>query len=369
MDDLNKDELELWLKKRMQPASPDLIGSQVDKLRAASEADQAARQDRLMAGLLESSAQIGSYGGSYNKPNTQGLLASADENRKAANAARGEVTAYADDFQNTRSKAITDYLTEKRNEQQRKSDFEAKMKEKEEERKWREEDRAEQRKWQEQQNDLNRSASGQRAMTMSGLANARYQDRLDEKMSALHVPGYGEANTPDDAKQLKAAVELKQNFDRKLTEMIALRESKGSEVLDREAVQRGQQLSKDLLLLYKDMAKLGVLSQSDEAILNAIIPSDPLEWNASQLAGQDPTMHRLKKFKADSEADFQSRLATRLKNYKSKAVVDTPADSDGGTAYAQTSGKKVTAKQYSPSRNQTRITYSDGTTEVVDGKQ
>ena len=31
--------------------------------------------------------------------------------------------------------------------------------------------------------------------------------------------------------------------------------------------------------------------------------------------------------------------------------------------------KKPVRKQYSPSRNQTKITYSDGSTEVVEGRQ
>lgn len=35
----------------------------------------------------------------------------------------------------------------------------------------------------------------------------------------------------------------------------------------------------------------------------------------------------------------------------------------------QGAGKTVTRKQYSPSRNQTKITYSDGSTELVEGKQ
>src|SRR5690606_37773603 len=101
---------------------------------------------------------------------------------------------------------------------------------------------------------------------------------------------YGVALTKDDAKKLKDAGEKKASFDRKLGEMIALREKYGGDVLNREAVARGKQLSKDLLLAYKDLSKLGVLSQSGEAILNAIIPEDPLNFNLSGLVGQDPTM-------------------------------------------------------------------------------
>lgn len=45
-----------------------------------------------------------------------------------------------------------------------------------------------------------------------------------------------------------------------------------------------------------------------------------------------------------------------------------PPPSRGGSS-GGAGGKTVTRKQYSPSRNQTRITYSDGSTEVVEGRQ
>lgn len=125
---------------------------------------------------------------------------------------------------------------------------------------------------------------------------------------------FGLARTADDAKKIKEAGELKANFDRKLDEMIQLRKDYGGELYNREAVGRGKQLSKDLLLLYKDMAKLGVLSVSDEAILNEIIPSDPLQYNVSGLVGQDPTMVKLEKFKSDANKDFETRLQNRLKD-------------------------------------------------------
>lgn len=123
---------------------------------------------------------------------------------------------------------------------------------------------------------------------------------------------YGEARTRDDAKQIKAGAEMKEKFDRQLKELIELRKDKGVEYFDREAVTRGKQLSKDLLLTYKDMAKLGVLSQSDEKILNAIIPDDPL--GQDMILGQDPILYKLEKFQGDANADFDSRLNNRLLN-------------------------------------------------------
>lgn len=125
---------------------------------------------------------------------------------------------------------------------------------------------------------------------------------------------YGTARTEDDAKQLKGAAETKSKFDAQLQELIALRKDKGVEYLDRESIARAKQLSRDLLLGYKDLAKLGVLSQSDENILNDIIPNDPLgqDW----VPGQDPTLHKLQKFQGDVNRDFDSRLNQRLRDPK-----------------------------------------------------
>lgn len=140
--------------------------------------------------------------------------------------------------------------------------------------------------------------------------NSNKEDRAEDKQRELMTP-YGEANTKDDAKKLKDAHEMKSNFDNKIDQLIALRKDKGVEFLDREAVARGKQLSKDLLLQYKDMAKLGVLSVSDEKILNAIIPPDPtaMDW----VPGQDSILSNLESFKADSDKDFATRVKTRTK--------------------------------------------------------
>lgn len=135
-------------------------------------------------------------------------------------------------------------------------------------------------------------------------------DREYEKNQLLQTP-FGLANTQDDAKQLKEAYESKRNFDNKIQELIDLRTKYGGEMMNREAVSRGKQLSKDLLLEYKNMAKLGVLSKSDEDIINAIIPADPLGF--SLIPGQDPIMNNLKKFKEDSDKDFSTRVQTRTR--------------------------------------------------------
>jgi hypothetical protein len=144
---------------------------------------------------------------------------------------------------------------------------------------------------------------------------------------------YGLARTKDDAKKLKDAQELKGAFDSKLTEMIDLRKKHGGgEIWNREDVSRGKQLATDTLLLYKDLAKLGVLSKSDEKLLNKVIPEDPLAYSFAP--GQDPILSNLEKFKAGAEKDFETRLNTRLRNpslAKIPAQPETKLGKDGKT--------------------------------------
>lgn len=137
---------------------------------------------------------------------------------------------------------------------------------------------------------------------------------LDRPSSDLEVPGIGVALNREDAKIMKDAVEQKAKFDRQLGEMIELRKKYGAEVANRSAVRRGKQLSKDLLLTYKNLAKLGVLSKSDEDIINAIIPSDPLEFNVSGLFGQDPTLVQLESLRNDVEQDFLTTVRNRMRD-------------------------------------------------------
>lgn len=177
----------------------------------------------------------------------------------------------------------------------------------------------------------------------------RDKERREQEAQDAFMTPEGPARTTDDAKKIKEGIEAKKEFDRKLDEMISLREKHGGgAILNREDVGRGKQLSKDLLLAYKDMAKLGVLSQADEAILNAIIPADPLQFNSplDVVQGQDPTLHRLKKFRDDAQADFGTRLQTRLKNPPKPQ-------------------KKIVKTQTNQKTGQKRVIYDDGTAEIV----
>jgi hypothetical protein len=226
-----------------------------------------------------------------------------------------------------------------------------------------------QKRYEFQEKQLDRKDNREDRMAMLGIRredqNLARQDRLErqdaalaEKQQGLKTP-FGLANTVDDAKQLKEAHESKKNFDNKIQEMIALREKHGGgAIMNREDVARGKQLSKDLLLEYKNMAKLGVLSKSDEDIINAIIPEDPLQYNGPiGLVGQDPTLHRLKKFKEDSDKDFSTRVATRTRD----------GENNPALAEMKNKGKKVVRQMVSRSTGKTKLVYDDGTEEIVNG--
>lgn len=166
-----------------------------------------------------------------------------------------------------------------------------------------------------EQKKLDRQEAREERRFQSGI-------KMDEKMEQLKTP-YGVAITPDDAKQLKGAYELKKSFDNKIDQMIALRKKHdGGATLNRDDVGRGKQLSKDLLLAYKELAKLGVLSVADENILNTIIPEDPLAYNSpvAAIQGQDPILHKMEKFKEDSNTDFDTRVQTRTRSGKPEPV-------------------------------------------------
>lgn len=151
--------------------------------------------------------------------------------------------------------------------------------------------------------------------------------RQEEDLRGREVPGMGTALTKGDASTLKDAAEMKSNFDLQIDEMLALRKKhNGGAIFAREDVARGQQLSKQLLLSYKNLAKLGVLSAADESIINAIIPADPLAYSAAGLLGGDPISHKLRKFKSDSDAQFKKSQEMRLQKKQEAPVGD---DYDG----------------------------------------
>lgn len=148
-----------------------------------------------------------------------------------------------------------------------------------------------------------------------------YQTRSDartekkqERAEKLETP-LGQAKTEQDAKDIKDATASYHNLKQGLQKMEDLRNKYGSEFLNRSAVAEGKNLSTDLLLEYKQLAKLGVLSKSDTDLLNKLIPEDPLqfEWTGS-------TMKKLK--------TLSDTIDGKLKNFADSKAVDSRKATD-----------------------------------------
>jgi hypothetical protein len=138
--------------------------------------------------------------------------------------------------------------------------------------------------------------------------------KTNEKNQSKFVPGVGMAFTESDAKKLKSASIQKDKFNRQLDEMIAIRLKNDGGTFNQIDVARGRQLSKDLLLTYKNIAKLGVLSAADEKIINAIIAADPTEYVLNPLAiGTDPILNNMYQLRRNVDDEYYSNIDMRLK--------------------------------------------------------
>lgn len=185
------------------------------------------------------------------------------------------------------------------------------------------------------------------------IQNDLRQQRLDEKKQGLETP-FGMANTEQDAKVLKDAWESKSKLDDQIKELIGLREKFGGEYWNSDATARAKQLSNDILLNYKNLAKLGVLSQSDENIINEIVPKDPLQFSPmAALRGNDPILTKLKGFQSDTAKDFENRVATRTR---------------AGIQSAAKPKKEIAKTQTNQITGEKRIVYTDGSTEIIPSK-
>lgn len=165
------------------------------------------------------------------------------------------------------------------------------------------------------QQEINKAKSEGDPYGLKAMAALEARRSAEQKNLDVATP-YGKANTSEDAKEIKQATEAKKKFDRMLDEMIQIRErNKGGSITNFSDIKRGKQLSKKALLEMKNMAKLGVLSKSDEDIVDAIIP-DPTGIEDTSFVSnkaQDTVLQRLKALKNDTSNDFQTTLETRLR--------------------------------------------------------
>lgn len=132
------------------------------------------------------------------------------------------------------------------------------------------------------------------------------------------------ASTSEDAKEIKTALANKSVIERGVDQMIELRKKHpNGTITDREDIARGQQLSVQALLKYKNLAQLGVLSKTDIELIDRLFPQNPLEVNPSAIVGQDPTMAKLKQLKQNLHTDFNMFLETKGLNGLSDPVDPT----------------------------------------------
>lgn len=101
-------------------------------------------------------------------------------------------------------------------------------------------------------------------------------DKAKGQSEDLWTP-LGQAKTKNDAKLIKDAHASYLDSKMGVQELIDLRKKKGAEFLDRESVAKGKMAAANLLLQYKTLVKLGVLSKDDYRLLDRIVPQDPLQ--------------------------------------------------------------------------------------------
>ena len=188
--------------------------------------------------------------------------------------------------------------------------------------------------------------------------------KREEKELALAVPGYERTGEvlpkPEDVSKFRSATASAEQLGNKLGRLRELVKKVGSFEYGGEDGQEMESLATEIQLLSKneDMYKLGVLTGPDMSLLTKIT-ADPT--SLSSLFTRNPT--RLKQI--DSQiSSIKDKLASSAKSmgYREPSGM-THTDEQSGA------GKIVAKRQYSASRNQTKLVYSDGSEVILDGKQ
>jgi hypothetical protein len=130
------------------------------------------------------------------------------------------------------------------------------------------------------------------AMAMQKLASeiAENKAKSANLNADKYVPGLQQyALTADAAKTLKEATKARNDVMDGVSKLKNMRAQYGSEFLNRNVVGRAKVIATDMLLKYKNIAQLGVMSDSDKELLDQLIPKDPtqFEWTGSTFAQLD----------------------------------------------------------------------------------
>lgn len=130
---------------------------------------------------------------------------------------------------------------------------------------------------------------------------------LPEDVRKRYVPGVGLALTEQDAKDVKTTKDSVDKMGSAVNKLIEIRKSIGSGTLfDRKTVAEAKQLATDVLLQYKNIAQLGVMSKSDQELLDRIIPEDPTRFEVT-----GSTLAQLEQLKNRVEQGYRQYLENR----------------------------------------------------------
>lgn len=244
----------------------------------------------------------------------------------------------AEATRDSKQKMIRDYMSAKLADQQRRAD----------------------REFTADQNALQRDAT-------LGAANARAReadrvrqsgvDREEREYSqSVAIPGLERTGdvrpSIPEASQLREGKASVESMITDLNELAQLVKKHGFETAPGEVKDRMGVLSSNITLNGKNAFKLGALSGSDIKLLEDLAQNPTSLWTvAKNLGNSDNLISGYDKFRELLKKGFE-----------------TKARSMGYTGSIQ-SGKTVAKKQYSKSRNQTKLIYSDGSEEIVDGRQ
>jgi hypothetical protein len=135
--------------------------------------------------------------------------------------------------------------------------------------------------------------------------------------NAKGQPVYGEgvAKSPDDAKKFQAAQTSYTTIKQDLATIKAQRTAHGGgQLLSGDDTVAAKAAAKRVHIQLKNLAQLGVLSESDLKLLEAQMPSDPLATKLVGVVGGDPIGTQISELEKSLDAQYSNAEATYLDN-------------------------------------------------------
>ena len=204
-----------------------------------------------------------------------------------------------------------------------------------------------------QQDAANRAMQAEQSRMMYEM---KKEDKMSEKLDRLTTP-YGTAFSEKEAEKLRGAATLEETLMGNIDRLVELRKKNNGAALpfseDRKAA---NSIAGVLLTDYNKIAELGALAGADKAILNTSVPDNPLDYTLSIPGQKDPVITQLETLRGSIK-----QATDAIKKNKTR---------EGFAARKEEPSKKtILKKQYSKSANKTKVIYSDGSEEILDGKQ